>query len=845
MTRKMRIFRRLILLGTSLVLLGALSLGVIYALVAPSLPSVETLQDVRLQVPLRVYTREGRAMAVFGEQRRIPVLREDVPERLQLAFLAAEDDRFYEHPGVDWQGIVRAVWYLMRTGEKGPGGSTITMQLASNFFLTRDQTYLYKLKQIFLALKIERSFTKDRIFELYLNKIYLGHRAYGVAAAAQVYYGKSLHDLTLAETAMIASLPKAPSVVNPITNPVRALERRNYVLARMYSLGFIPEDDYQQALETPDRASLHGTVTEVEAPFVAEMVRQAALERFGPEAYTSGYQIYTSIDADMQAAANSALRHALFEYDRRHGYRGAEARIDLPEGPEIPAPELAEALDNFQPVAGLQPGLVINASEEAADLVLQDGRTVALELEGVTWARPHLDVDAVGGAPETVDSVLSRGDIVRVTRDEEAGWRLSQIPEVQGALVALDPFDGAIRALTGGFDYRLSKFNRALQARRQPGSAFKPFIYSAALEHGFTASSLVNDAPVVLDDPSLERTWRPENFTRQFYGPTRLREAMVNSRNLVSIRVLHAMGIEPAIEYLGRFGFDPSRLPRGLSLALGSAEQTPLEMTRAYAVFANGGFRVEPWFIERIVGPRGRPVFQAAPMVACRDCAVPLETGEPDKPLGPEAPAPRGPDGDLPADEFELGTEDSARIPEALFPAEESERPGRRLGPSFELAPRVIDAANAHIIDSIMEDVIVRGTGRQAMQLGRNDLSGKTGTTNDQLDAWFAGYHHSLVAAAWVGFDRPRTLGQAEVGGRAALPMWIRFMETALARLPPYDPPMPPGLITVRIDPATGKRARAGDPNAILEVFREGAVPPPLETQAEEEDEQESPYDIY
>ncbi len=839
MTRKTRIFRRLLLLGASLALLGALALGVVYALVAPSLPSVEVLQDVQMQVPLRVYTRDGKAMAVFGEQRRIPASRSDVPERLQQAFLAAEDDRFYEHPGVDWQGILRAVWYLVRTGEKGPGGSTITMQLASNFFLTRDQTYLYKIRQIFLAFKIERAFEKERIFELYLNKIYLGHRAYGVAAAAQVYYGKSLHDLTLAESAMIASLPKAPSVVNPITNPERALDRRNYVLTRMRSLDLISEDQYREALEAPDNARLHGTVTEVEAPFVAEMVRQAALERFGQEAYTRGYQIYTSIDADMQAAANEALKDALLEYDRRHGYRGPEARIDLPAENGDLTPDPANALDNYQAVADLQPALVVNAAEDTAELVLQDDSTVTLDLEAVAWARPYLDVDAVGSAPETVDSVLSRGDIVRVMRGPDGSWRLSQIPQAQGALVALDPFDGGLRALTGGFDYRLSKFNRALQARRQPGSSFKPFIYSAALHNGYTAASLVNDAPVVLDDPSLERTWRPENFSRQFYGPTRLREAMVNSRNLVSIRVLHGMGIDPAIDYLARFGFDPAQLPRGLSLALGSSEQSPLEMARAYAVFANGGFRVEPWFIERIIGPEGRPVFEAAPAVACRDCDVPVESGETGKSLETEPPAllERG-DGLAPP-------ETATKLPDALVPTGQSDTDGRRNEPAFTVAPRVVEATNAYIIDSIMEDVITRGTGRQAMALGRNDLSGKTGTTNDQVDAWFCGYHHSLVATAWVGHDQPRSLGRAEVGGRAALPMWIQFMDTALEQLPPYDPPMPPGLVTVRIDPATGKRARAGDPDAILEVFREGQVPPPLDAGAEEEDEQQSPYNIY
>lgn len=832
MSRKSRIFRRLLLLGAGLALLGLLAMGAIYAIIAPSLPSVEVLQDVRLQVPLRVYTRDGKAIAVFGEQRRIPAKLEDVPLRLQRAFLAAEDDRFYEHPGVDWQGILRAVWYLVRTGEKGPGGSTITMQLARNFFLTHEQTYVYKLKQIFLALKIEREFPKERIFELYLNKIYLGHRAYGVAAAAQVYYGKSLYDLTLAESAMIASLPKAPSVINPITSPDRAVERRNYVLTRMRELDFISAAEYREALSTPDHAKPHGTATEVEAQYVAEMVRQAALDRFGQEAYTRGYQIYTTIDSAMQETANRAMRNALLEYDRRHGYRGPEARVELADDAGMAA--IDEALSNYQGVAGLQPGLVLEAGAEHAEVALNDGRSIDLDLDSVAWARPFLDVNAVGSRPETVDEVVARGDIIRVTREPDGGWRLAQIPEVQGAMVALDPFDGALRALTGGFDFRLSKFNRAVQARRQPGSSFKPFIYSAALEKGFTASTLVNDAPVVFEDPSLERTWRPENFSQRFYGPTRLREAMVNSRNLVSIRVLHAIGIDYAIDYLSRFGFDSAELPHGLSLALGSAVQSPLQMAQAYSVFANGGFRVEPWFIERIIGPEGRPVYDAEPAVACLECEV--EVAPPDAALATASDdtAPAGTNGDPGRD-----------AAEAAMPPVQAGTGRDASGPALDLAPRVIEASNAYIIDSFMEDVIARGTGRQAMQLGRSDLSGKTGTTNEQVDAWFCGYHHSLVATAWVGFDQPRTLGRSEVGGRAALPMWIEFMDQALKGRPARDLPMAPGVVTVRIDPETGKRARAGDPDAILELFREGQVPPPLDGQTEEDDDQDNPYDIY
>jgi len=810
-------------LFAGLALLGLVTLSVVYALLVPSLPSVEVLQDVQLQVPLRVYTRDGRPVAVFGEQRRIPVSLDEIPEQLRHAFLAAEDDRFYQHPGVDWRGILRAAWYLALTGEKGQGGSTITMQLARNFFLEHERTYVYKLKQILLALKIEREFPKQRIFELYLNKIYLGHRAYGVAAAAQVYYGKSLYDLTLAETAMIASLPKAPSSINPITSPDRAVERRNYVLSRMRELKFISEAAYREALATPDHASPHGTVSEVEAPYLAEMARQEAVNRYGEKAYAGGYEVYTTVDSRLQAAANRALRDAVDAYDQRHGYRGPEARVDLPASPA--AEEVDQALQNYRPIAGMQPGLVLDADKQSAEVALPGGGRISLDLAAVAWARPYLNVDAVGKKPEAVSDVVSPGDVIRVRPGDKGGdWRLAQLPEVQGALVAVDPFDGAVRALAGGYDYDLSKFNRVTQARRQPGSSFKPFIYSAALNKGFTAATLVNDAPVVFDDPSLERTWRPENFSQQFFGPTRLREALVHSRNLVSIRVLNAIGIDYAIDYLPRFGFDPDRLPRGLSLALGTAVESPLEMARGFATFANGGFRVNPYYIERIVSAGDDFGYEAYPAVVCLKC---------DTPVNPEVATPDA--GGPPL----VGT-DGADAGELSMPADDHGTEG------LTLAPRVIDPANAYIIDSMMEDVIRRGTGRNARVLGRNDLSGKTGTTNDQVDAWFSGYQHSIATTAWVGFDQPRPLGRREVGAIAALPMWIDFMRVALQNTPSQDLPMPPGVVTVRVDPETGKRAQHGDPDAILELFREGHVPPLSDKQNDKEDQDQSnPYDLY
>lgn len=823
-------FRQVLRIGFLTLCLGGLfglaGLTATYLLLAPALPSVEVLADADMQVPLRVYSSDGKPIAVFGEKRRIPIGIEDAPDVLKNAFVAAEDDRFYQHPGVDYQGILRAAWNLIRTGEKSQGGSTITMQLARNFFLTFERTYIRKLKEIMLALKIERNFSKPQIFELYLNKIYLGHRAYGVGAAAQVYYGKSLYELTLAEAAMIASLPKAPSVINPITNPPEAIQRRNYVLSRMREENYISELDYREAIYAADDASLHGTVAVLEAPYVAEMARLFALEQVGESAYTDGYEIYTTVDSRLQLAANQALRDGLLAYMGRHGYRGPEAHVNLED--VSTAGDLEAVLANYFAVAGLVPGLVVSVDAEHAEILLADGTRITLTLESVAGAQPWLNENAVGKAPETVDEVLNAGDIIRVTRDADGNVRLTQLPRVQGALVAMDSFDGSVRALIGGFDFTLSKYNRAIQAERQPGSSFKPFIYSAALHRGMTPATLINDAPVVYDDPGLDRSWRPENYSQTFYGPTRLREALVHSRNLVSIRVLRAIGVDYAIDYLARFGFETGTFPRNLSLALGSAVVSPLDMAQAYSVFANGGFRVSPHIIERVVARDGRVVFSDDPALACLECRLPV--------------APAIVNAEDKGTAVLAGTNGYTEPPGYAVASERIQKPA---SPVYSLAPRVIKASNAYIMDSFMEDVVRRGTATRALVLKRNDLSGKTGTTNEQTNAWFCGYVPGLVATVWVGFDQPQPLGVAEVGGRAALPIWIDFMEVALAHKPGRDLPMPPGIVTVRIDPVTGQRALPGNPNAMLEIFQAGDVPPLAPETETIEDKQENPYGIF
>lgn len=755
----------------------------------PQLPDIGKLRDIKLQVPLRIYSQDDSLIAEFGEKRRRPISIEEVPTPIIQAFLAAEDDRFYQHPGVDWQGIMRAVVHLIKTGDKSQGGSTITMQVARNFFLSREKTYLRKLNEIFLALKIERELSKDQILELYLNKIYLGHRSYGIAAASQTYYGVEINELTLAQVAMLASLPKAPSTTNPVTNPTRAKTRRNYVLQRMLEENFLSEEDYQTAYTSPITASLHNPFIEVEAPYVAEMIRKQLIEQYGNSAYINGLNVTTTIRDKNQIAANHALRKALLEYDERHGYRGPEHHYDLKTGDD--EVEWQRLLESFPSIGSLYPALVVQVNERSITSYLSGIGLIDVEWSGLAWARAYLSENRRSAKPKTASEFLKTGDVIRLSEDSQGEWKLSQIPEVEGGFVSMDPNDGATLALVGGFDYQRSKFNRVMQAFRQPGSGFKPFIYSAGLAAGNTAATLINDAPVIFEDPGVEEIWRPENYSRKSYGPTRLREGLIHSRNLVSIRLLHAIGVPFALQHIKKFGFNIDGLPKNLSLSLGSATLTPWQMASAYCVFANGGYGVEPYLIETIATNEGEILYQADPVSVCRVC-VQQE------------------------DVLAEGTQYLA------------EHDSEQLVNQSKIAKRVVDERNIWIINSITRDVIKHGTGRRALVLKRQDLSGKTGTTNDQRDAWFFGFNPDIVAVAWVGFDKFQPLGSRETGARAALPIWLEYMKTVLEDIPEHILPEPPGLVYSRINKTTGKLAQANDPDAMFEVFRTEYAPTSL-----------------
>jgi penicillin-binding protein 1A len=815
--------------GGSAVLAGIAT----YYYLAPTLPDVATLKDVRLQVPLRVFSRDGHLLAQIGEQRRIPVRFEDVPKPLVQAFLAAEDDRFFTHGGIDTGGLLRALLVTAATGEARQGGSTITMQLARNMFLTPEKQLRRKLREIFLALRIEAGFSKQEILTLYLNKIFLGERAYGVAAAAEVYYGKSLGDLTLAEMATIAALPKAPSTLNPIANPERARQRRAYVLRRMLDKDYITRADHDAALAAPIETTEHGPRVEVDAPYVAEMVREQLSPQYGDELYTAGYQVVTTVDSRLQRAADWSLRAALLEYDRRHGWRGAPGHAAaLPRD----AAEATEMLAAFGPVGGLMPGIVVEVAARSATVLGKDGRRYTVPWDGgLGWARRIDRSGNLGAAPREAKDVVASGDVVYVQPAASGNALLAQVPLVQGAFVALDPQDGAITALVGGFDFYTSKFNRAVQAKRQPGSSFKPFIYSGALENGFTPSTVILDAPVVIEGAGLENMWRPENDAKKFYGPTRLRDALARSRNLVSIRILRALGVDYALDYAERFGFDKAALPHNLTLALGTAQLAPIELATGFAVFANGGFRVAPYLIGRIDDASGKTVFSADPAVACLECSLPVT---PPLPLPPEQAAAAAGTADAATPAASAApppaTQPTAPLASGPLLAGANAAGVTRVGELGDgvarrapkhLAPHVISTANAYLMTDLMRDVIRKGTGRRALSLKRDDIAGKTGTTNDRRDTWFTGFNADLIASAWVGFDQERSLGAGEEGGHTALPMWVYFMGEALAGRPEHRLPQPEGIVSARISPTTGELARANDPDAIFELFLAGHLP--------------------
>jgi penicillin-binding protein 1A len=787
-------FLRLVLRLSLFGLLGTLwLLAGVYLYLSPNLPDVATLRDFKLETPMLVYSRDGELIGQFGEQKRSPLPFSAIPEQFIKALLAAEDDQYFVHRGIDITGLMRAASELVITGEIVSGGSTLTMQVARNYFLNRDRTFMRKFNEILLAIEIERSLSKQEIFELYFNRIFLGHRAYGFEAASEVYYGVPINQLSLAQHAMLAGVPKAPSRINPVSGAAAGLQRRNWILGRMYALGNISAQEYESARLEPDNAYLHDAHLAFDARYAAEMARQEMVQRYGEGAYTNGYHVYTTISSELQRIANNAVIDGLIAYDKRHGYRGPERQLPPTDSSEDTIALWREALAKTPVIANLLPAIVTSVANSKATLLLADGSTPDLLWEnGIRQAKPYRSENSTGPAEQPLAKLLSVGDLIRVTQDKDLKWFLAQVPAVQAALVSLNPDNGAIVSVVGGVGFDLSKFNRATQAERQPGSNFKPFLYSAALESGFTAATIINDAPIVLEGSSAGDLWRPENDDGEFYGPTRLRWALTKSRNLVSIRLLQRLGVRRLIDYAKHLGFDTSGYAPEYSLALGTQTITPLELAKGYAVLANGGYRVEPYIIQHIEGLQGETVFEAAPPTVCRDCELP-------------STAPPAPDQEMRMEEIIAG----ATGPKADLPP----------------APRVMSAPVNFIIDSILKDVITKGTGQRALELKRSDIAGKTGTTNGPMDVWFSGYNRDVVTTAWVGFDNYTPLGRKEFGGTAALPIWIEYMRAALKDSPQLERPVPVGIVTAKIDPQTGQLASAGQRNAIFEYFKKENVP--------------------
>jgi penicillin-binding protein 1A len=812
--------------GFFLVVIFAIACSFVY--LAPALPTAENMHTKELAVPLRVYTSSGGLMAQIGEERRIPVSYADIPDVVRQAVLAAEDDRFFEHSGLDWAGVTRAlVTNVVSIDATGQGGSTITQQAARNMFLTLDQTARRKLSEVFVTYRMERDFSKEQILAIYLNVALFGHRSYGIAAAAETYYNKHLDELTVGEAATLAGLLPAPSRYNPITNPKSAEVRRNYVLGRMTKLGFI--DEATQAAALKERVASRGFApkVDVDAPYVAEMGRQKVVELFGEAAVNAGYKVFTTIDGRLQAAANRAVRLGLIEYDRRHGYRGHLGKVEVPAAAD--ARELDALLVKFDSVGVLLPAVVTKVADTSAEVHIRALGAAKINWDGLSWAQPVINKNgALGPRPRKAADVVKVGDVVMVVSDRRGTALLAQLPRAQSALIALDPKDGSVVSLVGGFDFHDNKFNRVTQARRQPGSGFKPFIYSAALEDGFTPASIILDMPILRERGDEEENWRPENSGGGYSGPMRLRDALVHSRNLVSIRILRSIGVDAAIDHAAKFGFRKDAMPRYDSLALGVQSVSPMEMATGYATFANGGFKVDWYLISRIEDSSGKVVFEAKPKIACAECeqqAVSplLETVAVEETVAAE-PAVVVDGAALPAE----GTAVVATPPRLLLrdvdapPAlREMARTQGGLGylPADRLAPRVLSAQNAWLMSDIMHDVTVRGTAARSRTLGRDDLAGKTGTSQESRDSWFNGFNSQLVASVWVGFDDDKSLGNTEDGSRIALPIWIHYMREALRNVPPARMERPGGLIDLRVSTTTGALADPTDPNAVYETF--------------------------
>ena len=833
----------LLLAGTSASIV--LLLGV-YLYLNPSLPNVDALRDVELQTPLRIFSADNKLIGQFGEKRRDPIAFSEAPTHLIDAILSAEDDGFYSHQGVDIKSLLRAASQLLISGSIQSGGSTITMQVARNFFLTRQQTFSRKFNEILLALKIENELNKQEILELYLNKIYLGNRAYGVKAAAQVYYGKPIEQLTLAQIAMIAGLPKAPSTYNPIVNPSRALIRRDWILGRMLSLGKITDEEYQTAIGSPVSATYHTQKLDLHAPYVAEIARDRAISLLGEKAYTGGYTIVTTIDSRLQQAGQTAVINGLLEYTQRHGYRGPEQQLSVDvlttlttaqgspdtenpivavDGTQLGAVNLlpwTQALEQIPAYGNLQPAAVVSIDDQSITAILSSGEAVTIPWEhGLNRAGKYINENFYSPVPKTANKIVSLGDVIRLRliedKEGKPQWYFSQVPTIQGALVALNPKNGGIITVVGGFDFKQSAFNRATQAKRLPGSNFKPFIYSIGLENGLTAASIFNDAPVVIEDSQLEKAWRPENASGKFFGPTRLREALYLSRNLVSIRLLRRIGVDKVIDGIERFGVDKTSLPRDLSIALGTYVMTPLEIATGYSVFANNGHQITPFIIDSISDNQGTVIYREERFtVTDNDIQHSTQNGAPDNTsdssinLQPLSTSTLTPNINTTSD-IASNNNDTSNTPNANKPA-----------------PRVMDERITYIMNSILRDVVDLGTAKKAKALERSDIGGKTGTTNGPTDAWFSGFNQHIVATAWVGFDNNSNIGRREYGGTAALPIWIEFMREALQGIPEELPPQPNDIVTVRINPDTGQLTTPNNPNGIDEIFLKETVPTEL-----------------
>ncbi|HTU65756.1 MAG TPA: PBP1A family penicillin-binding protein [Steroidobacteraceae bacterium] len=781
---------------TGITLAAAYAFVCAYVYLEPTLPTVAAMKSNELSVPLRVYSSSGELIAQIGEQRRNPVKYDQIPLQVRQAFIAAEDDRFFEHHGFDWQGVLRALFVNVTSGER-QGASTITMQAARSAFFTQEQTVRRKLQEIFVTQRLEHEFTKEEILALYLNVIFFGQRAYGVAAAAETYFGKQLDELSLGEAATLARVPQWPSRYNPISNPQGAAERRNYVLRRMRELGFIEPAAADAASKEIVSAEAHRALADVEAPYIAEMVRLEIKNRFGDAAQDAGYKVYTTIDGRLQAAANRALRNGLVDYDRRHGWRGAANKVELTGSENADA--LEKLLDEYGSVGILQPAIVVSVAEKTAQVYIKGAGMAAIDWPGLSWARRRVNDLALGPEPKSAGEVIGRGDVVLVVHDKpDAPAALAQLPEAESALVALDPNNGAILSLVGGFDYFSGngKYNRATMARRQPGSGFKPFLYSAALANNFTPASVILDAPIIVDDPSVEEVWRPKNSGGGLNGPMRLREALVQSRNLVSIRILREMGVRPVIDYVQNFGFAKQQLPNNLTLALGSMQATPLEVATGFAVFANGGYRVTPFYIDRIEGPGGQIVYSASPPTVCVECKQPI----------------------VAVSDAERAK--SKEISATIEPPTPLSAAARQLQP----APQAITPQVNFLINDIMREVITRGTARRALALGRSDLRGKTGTTDAAVDTWFNGFNDNLVASVWVGADDNRPLGDNEQGAITAVPIWVDFMREALRGVPEKQRTIPEGIVEMKVNANTGGTDNA-DLAPMFEYFRADMLP--------------------